>query len=358
MSQVRALLLQFTHLIMKLLERLEQLGNIGPRPSGSPADKEGKNLVISWMLEDGMSVSRDDFGNIIGRIEGTTDEIPIVTGSHTDTVATAGKYDGALGVLAGLEAARILRGQLHHALEVVIFDDEENSMGGSLGYSSVRYPHAFVELHVEQGPILDSQHLDIGIVQGIVGQRRCHITFHGQANHAGTTPMNMRDDALVKAASLITYVNNYANESFDGLVATVGQLSVSPNAFSVIPGQVDLTLQVRDLDVNNMEKFVENVAKEFDLRVEIAHASEPALCDSDIIDIIGDVSDQLGLKSIELPSRASHDAQCFTNCPMGMIFVPSVNGISHSPDEFTTDEHCLNGAKVLLETIRRLDYNP
>ena len=343
---------------MKLLERLDILGKIGPRPAGTAADKEGKAYVIDWMLEDGMSVSRDEFGNIIGRIDGLTDTIPIVTGSHTDTVATAGKYDGALGVLAGLEAARVLRGQLQHAYEVVIFDDEENSMGGSVGYSSVRYPHAFIELHVEQGPILDSQHLDIGIVTGIVGQRRCHITMHGTANHAGTTPMNMRDDALVKAASLVTYVNDFANEMYDGLVATVGELTVSPNAFSVIPGQVDLTLQVRDLSVDNMEQFVEKVSKEFDLRIDFAHTSEPALCDTGIIKIIEDVCEKRELKAIQMPSRASHDAQCFRNCPMGMIFVPSVGGISHSPDEYTSDEHCIEGARVLIETIQGMDYNP
>ena len=339
---------------MKLLDRLNRLGQTGPRPAGSPADQEGKNLVVGWMLEDGLSVTMDEFGNIIGRLEGEGDAL--VTGSHTDTVATAGKYDGALGVLAGLEAARLLKGQLRHPLEVVIFDDEENTMGGSLGYSAVNTPAAFVELHVEQGPILDSQHLDIGIVQGIVGQRRCSITLFGQANHAGTTPMNMRDDALVKASRIITRVNELAQD-YDGLVATVGELTVSPNAFSVIPGQVDMTMQVRDLSVDTMERFVDEISKEFDLRIDIAHASEPALCDSNIMDYIDEAADTLGLKSTQLPSRASHDAQCFTNCPMGMIFVPSVNGISHSPDEYTTDDHCLQGAKVLIETLRQLDYN-
>ena len=341
---------------MKLLERLNKLGELGPRPSGSPADQAGKNLVVSWMLEDGLSVRQDEFGNIIGRVDGVGD--PIVTGSHTDTVATAGKYDGALGVLAGLEAARVLKGQNKSPIEVIIFDDEENTMGGSINYSSVNKPRAFIELHVEQGPILDAQHLDIGVVTGIVGQRRCHVSMYGQANHAGTTPMSMRDDALVKAASLVTYVNDFANEMYDGLVATVGELTVSPNAFSVIPGQVDLTLQVRDLDVDNMEEFVEKVAKEFDLRIEVAHASEPALCDDKIIQTIDDVCHDLDLKYTRMPSRASHDAQCFVHCPMGMIFVPSVGGVSHSPDEYTSDEHCLMGAKVLLNTIQRIDYNP
>ena len=345
---------------MKLLDRLNQLSKVGQtsegicRTAGTTADKEGKSLVINWMLEEGLSVTMDDFDNIIGRLDGEGD--PIVTGSHTDTVATAGKYDGALGVLAGLEAVSALRCDHKSPLEVVIFNDEENTMSGSIGYTA-NNPHlkAFVELHVEQGPILDATHMDIGIVQGIVGQRRCHFTLLGTENHAGTTPMNMRDDALVKAASLVTYINDFANEMYDGLVATVGELTVSPNAFSVIPGRVDLTMQVRDLDAGLMEEFVEKVAKEFDLRVDFAHTSEPALCDRGIMDHIQEASDHLGLKSSYLPSRASHDAQNFTYCPMGMIFVPSVGGVSHSPHELTTEEQCLNGARVLTEVIKRID---
>ena len=208
---------------------------------------------------------------------------------------------------------------------------------------------------MEQGPVLDVERKDIGIVTGIVGQRRTHFSVMGQENHAGTTPMNMRDDALVKAASLITYVNDLANEEYEGLVATVGELTVSPNSFSVIPGQVDLTLQVRDLDVDNMEKFVETVSKSFDLRYDIVHSSEPAPCDPVLRHIMEEVCDELALYSVEMPSRASHDAQNFTWCPMGMIFVPSIGGISHSPDEETTEEMCYNGLNVLTETIRRID---
>lgn len=308
------------------------------------------------MLDAGMTIRRDEHNNIIGRLEGQG--LPIVTGSHTDTVATAGKFDGALGVLAGIEAAFQLKNVIQSPLEVVIFDDEENSMSGSIGYTA-EHPDikAFLELHVEQGPVLDMQHADIGIVQGIVGQRRCHVTLHGQENHAGTTPMNMRDDALVKAASLITYVNDFANEMYEGLVATVGEVAVTPNAFSVIPGRVDLTIQVRDLDVDNMEQFVEKVAKEFDLRIDFVHESQPALCDEWLMGLITEAAGSLDLKYTELPSRASHDAQNFTFCPMGMIFVPSVNGISHSPKEYTSEEQCINGAKVLIETIKRIDYN-
>ena len=336
---------------MKLIERIEELSKTLPRPAFSEADIKGKALVIKWMLEDGLTVHKDIYGNIRGVLSGSG--APIVTGSHTDTVATAGKYDGVLGVLAGLEAARELKGKLKHPLEVVIFDDEENTMSGSVGYCSKKPDiKAFVELHVEQGPVLDAQQLDIGIVQGIVGQRRCSVSVFGQENHAGTTPMNMRDDALVKTAEIITYINKKAQEC-DGLVATVGVLDVHPNAFSVVPGRVDFTLQVRDLYADTMESFVEDVCNKFDLRYDIRHQSEPALCDEKIMQFI---SESCGdLKSIGMPSRASHDAQNFTWCPMGMIFVPSIGGISHSPKEETTEQMCINGSNVLTKTIKMID---
>ena len=346
---------------MKLIERIQELSEIGAtengicRPADSLEDIQGKSLVIRWMLEDGLTVNKDIYGNIRGILPGSG--APIVTGSHTDTVATAGKYDGVLGVLAGLEAARELKGKLKHPLEVVIFHDEENTMSGSVGYCSKKPDiKAFLELHVEQGPVLDCQQTDIGAVTGIVGQRRCSVSVFGQENHAGTTPMNMRNDALVKTADIISYIDKKAKEA-DGLVATVGVLDVHPNAFSVVPGRVDFTLQVRDLYADKMEDFVEDVCKKFDLRYNIQHKSEPALCERSIIDAVKGSCDRYGLSSIEMPSRASHDAQNFTWCPMGMIFVPSIGGISHSPKEKTTDEMCINGTKVLINTIKSIDQS-
>lgn len=344
-----------------LIDKIDQLSHIGQttkgicRKSGTREDANARGLVISWMLNAGMSVQQDEYNNLIGTLSGNQDLPPIVVGSHIDTVETAGKYDGVLGVLAGIEAADTLRGHLNHPLQVVVFNDEENSMSGSVGYCSDK-PNirVFLELHVEQGPVLDLQQTDIGVVQGIVGQRRCHFTMYGQENHAGTTPMSMRDDALVKTAPVISYVYEKALEA-GGLVATVSQLEVSPNAFSVVPGQVDFTIQVRDLSADTMEEFVEDVCKKFDLRYDIAHTSEPTECDVNVMRIINDTANDLGLSSMELPSRASHDAQNFTFCPMGMIFVPSIDGISHSPDEKTTDEMCYNGLNVLTETIRRID---
>ena len=339
---------------MNLIDRIEELAETLPRPAYSVADETGNAYVIQWMLEDGLQVRQDEYGNIIGRIDG--EGKPIVVGSHTDTVATAGKYDGALGVLAGIEAARMLKGKLRHPLEVVIFRDEENTMVGSKGYTSSKPDiKAFLELHVEQGPVLDNKKIDIGVVQGIVGQRRCAVTVYGQENHAGTTPMDMRDDALVKTAEIITYINKRALEH-DGLVATVGVLDVSPNAFSIVPGRVDFTLQVRDLDSSVMEAFVKEVTDKFGLEYELIHQSEPALCDNKIKQFIADAACRdSNLKAIRMPSRASHDAQNFNFCPMGMIFVPSIGGISHSPKEKTTDQMCINGLEVLVKTIEMID---
>ena len=341
----------------RLITRIDEMAKVGAtdngicRRSGSGVDQIARANCISYMMQAGMTVRKDKFNNIIGRLEG--EGSPIVTGSHVDTVETAGKYDGVLGVLAGIEAAEQLRGEIKSPLEVVIFNDEEVTMDGSIGYCSEQPDiKAFLELHVEQGPVLDFQQKDIGVVSGIVGQRGCRFSVHGQENHAGTTPMNMRADALVKAAEIITYINRRAVEH-DGLVATVGVLDVRPNSFSVVPGRVDFTMQVRDLDSYTMDKFVEEVSRMFDLRVEIIHRSEPALCDESIMDII---SESCGdLEKVVMPSRASHDSQNFTWCPMGMIFVPSVGGISHSPMERTSDQHCLDGLNVLVETIRKID---
>jgi len=344
---------------MKLFNRIEKLSQIGltesgiSRVSGSPEDLEARNLVVSWMMEAGMSVRQDEFSNIIGRLEG--EGPPIVVGSHIDTVSTAGKYDGVLGVLAGIEAAEQLKGKLKSPLEVCIFTDEEVTMSGSIGYTDSNPEiKAFLELHVEQGPVLDCQQMDIGIVQGIVGQRRNEITIHGKENHAGTTPMSMRDDALVKAAKVVQYVNEKALDC-DGLVATVGRLDVRPNAFSVVPGEVDFTLQVRDLDADKMDAFVEDVCTKFDLVASSTYTSEPAPCSERIQGTIESCCRERGLKSIRMPSRASHDAQNFTFCPMGMIFVPSVGGVSHSPKEFTSEEQCYNGTAVLIGVIREID---
>ena len=343
---------------MRLIERIEALGQIGLtdsgiyRKAGSPADEEARKLVISWMMEAGMSVRLDEHQNIIGRTQGNGK--PVVIGSHIDTVSTAGKYDGVLGVLGGIEAVEATREEDVRPVEVCVFYDEENTMSGSIGYASSKPDiEAFLELHVEQGPILDCHQMDIGVVQGIVGQRRCEVIISGQENHAGTTPMTMRDDALVKAAKVIQRVNEMALET-ESLVATVGEIEVFPNAFSVVPGQVNITIQIRDLSSETMDQFTYQIFEEFGYNFKVVHKSEPALCAEGIQKVIESACDRFQLKSVRMPSRASHDAQNFTFCPMGMIFVPSVGGISHSYQEFTSETHCYNGILILTEALRKL----
>ena len=343
----------------QLIERLNKLSTVGRtseginRPSGSPQDDVARGYVIKWMLDAGLSVTQDNHNNIIGRLPGRG--APIVLGSHIDTVSTAGRFDGVLGVLAAIDACEDLKGMNKHPIDVVVFNDEEDSMSGSIGFcKDAGQIKAFLELHVEQGPVLDARNVDIGVVEGIVGQRRMKFIVKGEENHAGTTPMANRNDALVAAAPIITWVDEEARK-YDGLVATVSQLQVFPNVFSVVPGRVEFTLQVRDLSACCMDQFVSDLIAKFGVESEVLHTSEPALCDEIVMSHIRDASESFKLTHHTMPSRASHDAQNFTFCPMGMIFVPSVNGISHSPDEWTTEDMCYNGLRVLTDTVRRID---
>lgn len=398
----------------RLAQSIESLGQIGQIPSGgvrriaySPEDIQARNLVQHWMIEAGMNVRSDTAGNIIGRYPGKFPQAPaLATGSHIDTVPNGGRYDGAFGVLAGLEVVRILNErqmQLNHPLEVIVFTDEEGSMIGSKAMSGrvnddPAYYHrsdgmniqtclervggnwyhieqsrrssedvaAFVELHVEQGPILESLGKQIGVVEGIVGQRRYTITVKGSSSHAGSTPMHMRQDALVAASGVVLAVNRLANTPGQQ-VATVGRMKVSPNAANVIPGSVEMSLDIRDL--SNLH--IDNLMEQLRLNIEAIAAdtltqiqlqpflhNEPALAEPNIQQTIVQVCEDLGLSYTHLPSRASHDAQelaSFTD--MGMIFVPSEAGVSHAETEYTSPEQCTQGANVLLHTLIKLDQH-
>ena len=351
---------------MDLLNQLKELAAIGGNKDGSVTRVSGSrdyelacDLLQKWMEEAGLTASIDKHGNVIGTLDGRNSDLPpIVLGSHIDTVVGGGKYDGAYGVLAALEVAR--RGPYNSPLVVAAFYDEENSMSGSKGYVSELEKDdlaMFIELHVEQGPVLDSQNVSIGVVTGIVGQRRMNVRFTGTANHAGTTPMDMRDDALVKAASFITYVNDLANESYDGLVATVGSASITPGGFSIIPSQVDLTCQVRDLEVETMDSFWQTLKEAFpEAEFETLHESEPCKCDDKVMMLVEFACMNLDFEYEVMPSRASHDAQNFGEiCPVGMIFVPSVNGVSHGKDEHTKPEDLEKGCDVLWHAVKAFD---
>lgn len=404
----------------RLARSVEQLAAIGQLPGGgvrriayTPEDLAARAQVQARMAAAGMQVHVDAAGNLIGIYAGTSPDWPLLmTGSHLDTVPTGGRYDGAFGVLAALEVVQTLAEQqlrLRHSLAVVVFTDEEGSMIGSQAIAGTVVPDpdyyrrpdgeeirtclkriggdwdaitqaylspvrvaaspanriaAFVELHVEQGPVLESQGKQIGIVEGIVGQRRYQVTVMGRANHAGTTPMALRQDALVAAAQIVLAVQAIGNLPGQQ-VATVGRLTVFPNAANVIPGQVDLSVDVRDLSNTRLDELVAQLTRQLDAiaaqtRTQITLTpclqTDPAPADPAIQGVIAQACESLGLSYTFLPSRASHDAQEMARiAPMGMIFVPSVAGLSHAEAEYTTPEQCTDGANVLLQTLLALD---
>jgi beta-ureidopropionase / N-carbamoyl-L-amino-acid hydrolase len=396
----------------RLMTSIAQLAEIGALPNGgvqrlafSEADCLARELVQRWMRELGMQIKIDPAGNIIGRYEGRYEEAAaLATGSHLDTVPNAGHYDGAYGVLAGLEVVRSLRDHRHlldHPLQVIIFADEERTMvgckalSGNLAQDAAVYQSvngesiescltrlggswekrasarltsvdvaAFVELHVEQGPVLEAAHKDIGIVTGIVGQRRYNLIVQGQSSHAGTTPMPQRKDALVAASRLVLAVHELGNHLGDQ-VATVGRLEVSPNVANTIPGRVEMSLDIRDLDEARLDWLMAQLQTEIDRIVTETHThiklspvlrNQPSLASSHIQNAIAHTCESLSLSYLYLPSRASHDAQEMARITdMGMIFVPSQAGISHSETEYTSPQQCVQGANVLLHTLLHLD---
>ncbi|MGF1542574.1 MAG: Zn-dependent hydrolase [Pleurocapsa sp.] len=393
----------------KSIARLSQIGKLSNggvrRIAYSQEDLEARNLVINWMKEIQLEVRIDAAGNIIGKYAGREPNASVLaTGSHIDTVPCGGHYDGTYGVLAGLEVVRVLQERqikLQRGIEVIVFTDEEGSMIGSKAISGrvindpnyYRRPDgtdiytclrkiggnwhniaqarrssseiaAFIELHVEQGPILESMGKQIGVVEGIVGQRRFNITVKGSANHAGTTPMQMRRDALVAAAQVILAVNQIANKPGQQ-VATVGRMEVLPNAANVVPGWVEMSLDIRDLSSPHIDSLLEEfrihleeiaVATNTQIRLNPCLHNEPALAEPYIQQAIARSCDNLNLSYTYLPSRASHDAQELAQITaMGMIFVPSQMGVSHDASEYTSPKQCIQGANVLLQTLIELD---
>jgi N-carbamoyl-L-amino-acid hydrolase len=398
----------------RIQQHIAELSKFGTNPEGgvsrvafSDADIAGRDYIKKLMQEAGLEVRTDTAGNILGRRDGANSRLPpIMIGSHSDSVPGGGNYDGDVGVIGAIEVAQTLKEhgtRLKHPLEVVVFADEEGGTVGSMAMAGNLQPDAlaivshsgktirdgiraiggdpdrlgearrkpgdlkaYIELHIEQGAILDESDIDIGVVEGIVGIRWWDVTIEGVPNHAGTTPMNRRRDAMLSAAEFILAVNRVATGMEGQQVATVGRIRAEPGAPNVIPGKVVLSLEIRDLDAAKMAAVYDAVRAEADTIAsarqtpftfaQLKVASKPAPTDERIRRIIAKAATSLKLSHRAMPSGAGHDAQEITNiAPTGMIFVPSVGGISHSPKEFTSQHDMANGANVLLQTVLAID---
>jgi N-carbamoyl-L-amino-acid hydrolase len=392
---------------------LTALAEFGKNPQGGvsrvaygDADRAARTVVMDWMRAAKLEPKVDFAGNIIGRRPGTDASLkPIVFGSHIDSVPEGGNYDGDVGSMSAIEVAQTLAEHnisTRHPLEVAIWQNEEGGLYGSralsgqlvgselknisssgktieqgisfLGGDPTKLDEvkrrkgdiaAYFELHIEQGGILDANKTDIGVVEGIVGIKQWEVTVTGFANHAGTTPMDQRHDALLAASRFVEMVNRVVRSIPGRQVGTVGRIQAFPGAPNVIPGKVVCTLELRDLDdakVDSMYTQIQTEAKKIgaengtqfaysELHVNAAAPSDPRMRA-----IITDAAKGLGLSTRAMPSGAGHDAQAMALLgPVGMIFVPSVGGISHSPKEFSRPKDIVNGANVLLRTVLAAD---
>src|SRR4051794_31249598 len=338
------------HRRVRVMERLEGLYAIGEGPGanriGYSAEEDAAHeLARQWLQEAGLEVEVDEAGNLLGT--DPSGSVPRVwTGSHLDTVPEGGKFDGALGVVAAIEAVeRVGRGS------VVVFRDEERGCAGSRArVAQGELPDAFLELHIEQGPRLADAGAPLAIVSSIAGVMRGTIEIDGRAGHAGTTPMDVRDDALVKAAKEILRIEETAR-SIEGTVATVGRVEVEPGAVNVIPSRVTLAVDARAPDAERLERLVAMIGGEPSYEVA------PAQMAPELRDVLRAEIQSRGLPVIELTSGAGHDAGILAaaGVPSAMLFVRSLNGgISHSPDELSSDEDVALAVEVLAGALARL----
>ena len=394
--------------------RLNAMSKVGRDPAGgvrrvaySEGDREACALVMQWMREASLEPSIDFGANVIGRRKGPQRGKPMLVGSHVDSVPNGGDFDGPLGVVAALEVAQVIAEQkleTRHPIEVVSWSNEEGGLYGSRAVSGEVDAHelsnvavsgktigdgisflggdprrladvrrakgsiaAYLELHIEQGAILEESKTDIGVVEGIVGIFRGEVVVYGTTNHAGTTPMDRRRDALLAAARFIDMVNRVVRSKPGNQRGTVGKLAVLPSggAANLVAGHVSCTLEVRDLDPKRVALLYEEIQNEaraigdatgttFEFVPQ--HENIPAPCDPRVQSAIADAAKELGLSTRHLPSGAGHDAQSMAKIgPAGMIFIPSVGGISHSPKEYSKPSDVENGANVLLHAFLKLD---
>jgi N-carbamoyl-L-amino-acid hydrolase len=397
----------------RLMRRLMALAEVGAIDGGgvcrlalTDEDRAGRDLVVRWMRDLGLSVTVDRIGNVVGTRPGTSDSQPVMIGSHIDTVRTGGRYDGNLGVLAGLEVvetlneAKVVTG---HPIAVAFFTNEEGSrfapdmMGSAvhqgalpletalatkgidgptvgdelnrIGYAGetpvgTERAAAYFELHIEQGPVLEREGFEIGAVTGVQGISWTEVTLRGVSNHAGTTPMSMRADAGYVAAEISCFVRRLAREYGGSQVATVGHLTFAPNLVNVIPNHVVMTVDLRNTDEATLQRaeqaafeFIDRTAKAEGVQAARRTLArfEPVDFSPAMIDRVEQTAKGQGLSVRRMPSGAGHDAQMFApHCPTGMIFVPSRGGISHNVREFTEPAQLAAGANVLLDVVQQV----
>ena len=401
----------------RLLGRIAELGEIGriDGPAGewgnarlalTDDDRRARELVVSWMRDLGLSVAVDGIGNVFATRPGTDpDAAAVMTGSHIDTVRTGGRYDGNLGVLAGLEVAETLEQHgivterpfvvafftdeegarfppdmlgslvfaggmpLEVALDVTAVDDgarlgdelERIGFVGPLPCPTAVPPHRFVELHIEQGPILEAERVDIGVVEGVQGISWTEYLLRGQSAHAGTTPMRLRHDPGLVAAQIVGFVRDLTAEIGSAQVGTVGRIEVQPNLVNVIPSTASVTVDLRNTDESllaaaerRLNDFVERAAADEGVTVERRSLArfEPVDFDPNMVDAVEATAHRLGYSTRRMPSGAGHDAQMLARlCPTAMIFTPSVAGLSHNIAEYTEASDLEAGANVLLHVV-------
>ncbi|WDZ80213.1 Zn-dependent hydrolase (plasmid) [Ensifer adhaerens] len=401
--------------VARLTGRIRELGEIGRDPqgqltrlAGSDNDKAGRDRFVGWLETAGLEVAIDPIGNIFGiwRDEGNADAAPVMLGSHIDTVINAGIYDGCYGVLAALEVIETLKGRgvvPDRPVVVAAFTNEEGvryapDMLGSLVYvgglpieaalatigtdgsvlgeelERIGYagdaepgllrPHAYVELHIEQGPVLEREGFAIGAVENLQGISWQRVTIDGVANHAGTTPMAMRNDAGLAAARIGLFLREHIALSNAPSVATVGTMRFEPDAINVIPSRATFTVDLRDPDEDRLQvleaalaDFLVRVAAEEGVEISVERLArfQPVGFDQCIVEAIEASAKAHGLKSRRMTSGAGHDAQMIARiAPTAMIFVPSRDGISHNPREHTEPADLVAGANVLLDVVERI----
>ncbi len=394
------------------MSRINALAEISPIEGGgncrlalTDEDMHGRNLLVDWMRECNLEISIDAVGNIIG-IWNVGTGAPVMSGSHIDTVRTGGRFDGCYGVLAALEVIEACQQagvSPTRPLAVGIFTDEEGArfapdMLGSLvyvggmpleealdviaidgaklgdelvriGYSGVApcpgpVPHAFVELHIEQGPMLEANGVRIGAVTSVQGISWQEVTIMGQSNHAGTTPMSLRHDPALVAAEITVFLRQLAKEMGGDQVCTVGKVDIHPNLTNVVAAKATITLDVRNTDEellklaeSKIAEYLQVVASAEGVKITTRELArfEPVVFDDRVIACVEKIAKDQGNSVQRMPSGAGHDAQMLARvCPSGMIFVPSVKGISHNPAEFTATVDLIAGANILLHTMLSL----